>query len=159
MRRYLNILLMATAMVFAACDKDDENNDDNGLSMIGEKGVWAGTMSVTQDDNSVFTQADVCVDVECIDNDYLRIVMNQVKFSEKMPIQLDMTIDSIKYVLCDGGLEFGGNNIVPQAMGGPFPQYTITGLTGKTKDGKADFSMMCGKYPLSFAGVIFFTDN
>ncbi len=159
MRRYLNILLMATAMVFIACDKDDENNDDNERFFIREIYTWGGTMSVTQDDSSVFTQADVLVDVDFFDKDYLRIVMNQVKFSEKMPIQLDMTIDSIKYVVGDENLEFGGNNIVPQAMGGPFPQYTITGFTGKTKDGQIDFSMMCGKYPLSFSGKLLFASN
>lgn len=158
MRRYLNILLMSIAMVFVACDKDDESNDDNSRSLIGEKCVWVGTMSVTQDDNSVFTQTDVRVDVVYIDNDYLRMVMNQVKFSENMPIKLDMTIDSVKYILNDGYLEFNGNGIVPQAAGGYFQQYTITNLTGNTNDSKPTFSMMCGKYPLSFEGEILFTD-
>lgn len=154
MKHYLNILLISTVIIFAACDKDDENNDDNSQSMTEEKTVWVGTMSVTQDDNSVFTQTDVRVDVEPIDNDYMHMVVKQVKFSEKMPYPLDMTIDSVKYILNDGYLKFSGNNIVPQAMGGPFPQYTITNFAGNTKDSKPNFSMMCGKYPLSFVGEI-----
>jgi hypothetical protein len=53
-----------------------------------------------------------------------------------------------------GDYTLAGDGIIPIAMGGPFPQYTITGFEGSIdKEGETfTFSMTCGTHPVTFAG-------
>lgn len=41
---------------------------------------------------------------------------------------------------------------IPYAMGGKFPKYTITNLSGTVNDGTLSVSMNCGSSPVTFEG-------
>ncbi len=140
-------LAFAAAVLFAACDDNSKSNSDPQK----KSGQWLGTMEVTLADSSVFAQDSITVNINILDEQYLSIMMNQVQFSPKMPVKIDMTIDSVSYE-SGSGLKFAGNNIVPEAMGGPFPQYTITNLVGSTNNSGIEFSMICGQSPIKFSG-------
>lgn len=115
----------------------------------------SGKMVVTIDSTTTFTKEDVVVNFKQ-NGDVATIEMLDVKFAEAMPLTLDMTIDSVSYSAIGDAISFSGDNIVPQAMGGPFPKYTITKLNGTAdQKGKAfKFTMMCGSYPVSYEGTI-----
>lgn len=149
MKQLLSIMVLATAFVFVACDKDDGGEEG---PLTDATGAWSGTLKVVQDDGSDYMLEGVAVQVASIDSKYCQIVMEQVQFSPKMPVKIDMTIDSVPYVKNGSDIEFGGDNIVPKAMGGPFPKYNITEFKGVMNE-KISFSMMCGSYPLSYNGV------
>lgn len=125
----------------------------NMLLTNNTKSTATGTMITTLGTDSTYTKTDVVVNFS-INNEFATIEMLAVKFAEAMPLTLDMTIDSVSYITVGETVNFTGNNIVPTAMGGAFPKYTITNLDGKIGDGKLSFTMMCGAYPVSYEGTL-----
>jgi hypothetical protein len=75
-----------------------------------------------------------------------------VSFSAKMPVKIDMEIPNVEYQNEDGKITLSGNNIVPFAMGGEFPKYTVTNLSGTVNNGTLSVSMNCGESPTTFVG-------
>jgi hypothetical protein len=71
-----------------------------------------------------------------------------------MPVKLDMTIQNVAYTSTSEKISITGNNIIPIAMGGEFPAYKITNLTGEINNGTITMSMMCGSYPLTYSGSL-----
>lgn len=152
MRRYLNILLMATAMVFVACDKDDDKTESINLS---SNGASVGSIFVQETDTSTFENPSIRVDyIVSDDQKSMTMTLNKVKFSSKMPVELDIIIPGVSIAEKNGYVTISGNEIVPEAMGGPFPKYTITNLEGKFEEGKFSFSMLCGGMKVWFEGDI-----
>ena len=130
--------------------------DGDNLSNLTATGVLTTTLGT----DSTFTMNNIKVNV-AMDEQFATFEMLAVKFAEAMPLTLDMTIDSVSYVVADavqsstyGNVKFSGNNLVPEAMGGAFPRYTITNLEGKIENGKFSFSMICGTYPVSYEGEL-----
>ena len=69
-----------------------------------------------------------------------------------MPISLTMTVNGISGVEQNGVVALSGDSIVPMAMGGPFPNYTITNLSGVLTADSLNISFKCGTYPLIYKG-------
>ncbi len=151
--KLMKLILCAAcvALCAAACDKDDdvENNESVDKCYVGE-------LSVDQNDGTTFKQQNVKVEYE-IDTDdaplKMTICMYEVKFAEGMPIKLDMTIPAVDCTVSGGRIDISGDGIVPLAMGGEFPAYTITDLSGTIENGTMKLSMTCGVFPLSYTGV------
>ena len=143
---------MSFAAVCVGCTTEPEDGgkktDDpaGGISYVGD-------VSVTQDDGSVFTKHNVEVVMTRTENT-LEMRMLKVSFAAAMPIELDMTVNGISCRQTAGGYTFSGDNLIPTAMGGEFPAYTITGLSGSGSDRSLTFSMTCGRYPLSYSGQL-----
>ncbi|GHT09812.1 hypothetical protein AGMMS4956_00140 [Bacteroidia bacterium] len=129
-----------------ACELTDENK----ITMA--EGGYIGWMSVDQNDSTFYTQDSVVVLCNKANN-FAKITMQKVKFAEAMPA-LDITIDSIGAADIPYSIILVGNNIVPKAMGGPFPQYTITDLVGIVTADSLSFSMKCGSFPLTYQGKV-----
>ncbi len=150
MKRLL-FLLIATAAIVSSCSKENIKDEDGGTN--APEGIsYVGEVKVTQDDGSVFTKPDIEVIIQP-DADKAQMRMLKVSFAPTMPIELDMTVDGISYARTGDGYTLSGNGIVPVAMGGEFPAYTITDLSGADSNGTLAFSMQCGKYPLRYSGV------
>lgn len=155
MKHYLNFLLIAMVVSFVACDKN--KNEPQKANFFEDESIRTqGLMTVKLDDTTNFEYSIDSV-IFSFGKEYVKIDMKKVKFSPQMPISLDMTIDSVAYYI-DNNDEaiLSGNNIVPKALGGPFPQYTITNLSGKCGF-NYEFTMMCGKYPVEYNGGILLT--
>jgi len=147
----LLILLVAAATLASSCSKEKiendkgETGDTNGMSYVGD-------VKVTQDDGSVFTKPDIEVIISPSGNT-ARMQMLKVSFAPTMPIQLDMTVNGISHTRTQSGYTLSGNGLVPIAMGGEFPAFTITGLSGEGSDGGLVFRMKCGRFPLEYSGT------
>lgn len=150
MKHFLSFMICAAMLSFVACDKSDDNKDVNPTP---EAASAVGKVFVTQADGSEFSKDSVSVSLTYAE-DSMTITMFKVKFAERMPLELDMTIGSVQYSNNGGDIKLWGDNIVPQAMGGAFPKYTITNLDGKVGDGKVSFSMMCSEFPTRFEGTL-----
>lgn len=150
MKHFLSFMICAAMLSFVACDKSDDNKDVNPTP---EAASAVGKVFVTQTDGSEFSKDSVSVSLTYAE-DSMTITMFKVKFAERMPLELDMTIGGVQYSNNGGDIKLWGDNIVPQAMGGAFPKYTITNLDGKVGDGKVSFSMMCGEFPTRFEGTL-----
>ena len=147
LRLLFSIALISLA--FVSC----ENGDNNALPPKPEKGeYYIGTMVVDQNDGTFYTQDDVQVDYEILD-DKLNFVMYKVKFADAMPIKLDMVVEGVDCIGAVGHYVLAGDNIIPYAMGGPFEKFTITNLVGVITDHTMTLSFMCGEYPVTYSGT------
>lgn len=142
--------LMLSALLFVACENGENNNLPNKPA---EKGCYAGTMNVDQNDGTMYTQKDVEVDYELYGDDKLNFVMYNVKFAKGMPLKIDMVVEGVSYTEEDGVYTLSGEGIVPYAMGGPFEKFTLTRLVGTITDNKMTLSFLCGEYPVTYEGT------
>lgn len=145
----LFLSLLITSFFAVSCEKDEEP------LKITEDGTYSGQLTVDQLNGTNFTSSNVRVKVTpSTTTDIITIDMLQVSFSANMPVKLDMKIQNVLYTSTSEKITLSGNNIIPIAMGGEFPAYTITNLTGEIKDGTLNLSMMCGSYPLTYSGSL-----
>jgi hypothetical protein len=144
---FLSILI--TSVFAVSCEKDEEP------LKITEDGTYSGQLTVDQLNGTNFTSSNVRVKVTpSATTGIITIDMLQVSFSANMPVKLDMKIQNVLYTSTSEKITLSGNNIIPIAMGGEFPAYTITNLTGEIKNGTLNLSMMCGSYPLTYSGSL-----
>lgn len=148
MKQVKFLFIAVIVLLITACD-DDKKNEEVTVT----DGTYKGTLIVDQNDDTFYTQENVTVILNT-GTDNAEIKMMQVSFSSKMPVTLDMTIPSITKAEVIDGLQLSGDNIIPLAMGGEFPRYTITGMTGKATPQVLALQFTCGEYPLTFSGVI-----
>ena len=147
--KQLFTVLIAAGMMFVACDKNDDKNE-TPETLTNQ--TYVGTLTVDQTDGTTYTQENVTVGIAITDTAGMVLTFNQVSFSERMPVKIDMTIPHIEYTANGVNYTISGNNIVPLAMGGEFPKYTITNLSGTIADGTLSVSMNCGGFPTKFSG-------
>ena len=149
MKQLKFLLIITIAVLTGACEEKEPANDP----VTVEGGTYVGTLTVDQNDGIFYTQDNVSITLEVEENS-ATIKMQQVSFASGMPVKLDMTIPSITVIVVPEGLLLNGDGIVPLAMGGEFPAYTIKGMTGEVTPETIYLNMMCGVYPLTFSGTI-----
>lgn len=155
--KFVKMILCAAVLSLAAvaCDKDDDQPQEQPTPQPAQNS-YLGEVSVDQNDGDVYKQQNVKVTYDMTDvaGSKLDIYMYKVKFAAAMPIELDMTIPAVDFSVTGDRIELSGNGIIPLAMGGQFPAYTITGLQGTIENNIMTLSMMCGEFPLSYQGVL-----
>ncbi len=146
------IFLFAAATLFASsCDKNNDGNDNDPVTV--EDGTYVGTVTVSPDSDSPFVKENVAVRITFGDDGTAEIKMEQVKFAEMMP-KMDITIPGVTTVETDKAIALSGDGIVPIAMGGEFPVYTITDMEGSVTASELSFDTMFGTFPTSFSGTV-----
>ena len=127
MKKILSIFpLLATILFFGSCA--DDNEVTLPVPAVEEKSfAYSGDLQVGS-----FTLADAAVSVEINKSaaGYMDILMKGVKFSDKMPVTLDIALNGIPCTEADGRLVFAAENIVPLIAGKPSSDYTFALLTG-----------------------------
>ena len=113
---------------------------------------YVGTVSVTYqgepfDNDGIevnFTPSD--------DGKTASIIIYKIKFVPQMPVTIDVTIPDIDVSVTGNVMSLSKDTVVPLAMGGEYPRYTVTGLNGKIEGEELVFSLKFGDYPTSFTG-------
>lgn len=118
---------------------------------------FLGDIIVTNSDGTTFIDQDIRITfTKSLNNDGYDIFLKKVKFAEKMPIRINMTIPSVTK---KSNGEIIGDNIIPWAMGGPFEKWKIKNLVGSieydenNEPKNLQFNMICGGYPVSYSGI------
>ena len=151
MKKFKTLLLLAVAAIFiTACGKD--NNPE--LPVI-EDGTYVGTMTVLSLPGGpvLHKQENVTIKIEKGTGDIIEMEMFAVRFAPTMPMSLDVTVPGISITATATGYSLQGDNIVPLAAGGLFPQFTMKNIEGSLTSRNLTFSMICGTFPLSFTGA------
>ncbi len=144
------LTIVSIALLSLSCENGDNNDLPNNPV---ESKCYKGTMTVDQNDGTLYTQEDVEVDYELRDGK-LNFVMYKVKFANGMPIKLDMVVEGVDYDnTVAGKLTLSGDGIIPYAMGGPFEKFTISNLTGEITTNTFTLEFMCGEYPVTYTGT------
>lgn len=150
------------ATLFFSCAPSGEFITDSPTGKIlGTIRVEGGSYEVENGDTIYSDYIGNDIEAELMrqkdDTTKYNIVLYKVRFSNKMPVTIDMTIPAVDIDL-QGNIS--GDNIVPYAgIFGEYKQYTIHNLTGKVvfdskgQAGALTFSMLCGKYPTRYEGL------
>lgn len=144
-------MLMAVAAVAAiACQKNEPE-----VVVEPKEGSYVGTVTVNSTSGEVFDNENIEVSfTPSEDGTTATLVLYQIKFTPKMPMTLDVTIPEVNITAEGQEIILECAEVVPLAMGGPYPKYTVTELTGKIADGQLTFSLNFGATPTSFTGTI-----
>ena len=150
----LKIFSIALAAAFFASCGDGNTPPEPEPTVDPVELKFRGDFSVAPGTDDAFTITERNIQISVVD-ETATILMLGVKFAELMP-ELVITIPGVTVGPANaaGTITLSGDGIVPVAMGGPFPQYTITGFEGSIDEGKETFtfSMTCGTYPVTFTG-------
>ena len=141
MKNFKKLLLVAVAALsFAACGDDDDKKKDTTPKV--NVSTFKGTFTVSwgnfsMDNNDVQTSCDDATKL-------CQIKLNSVTFSDKMPMQMDLVIDSVSFSANNGDTTLVGANLTPsavmngQTMNAGFP---ISAINGKISNGKLTLSL------------------
>ena len=148
--QFKHMLLALAAVAAIGCNKN------NPEETVGPKeGSYVGTVTVNSTSGDVFDNENIEVSfTPSEDGKTATLVMYQIKFTPRMPMTLDVTIPDVNISAEGEDIKLACAEVVPLAMGGPFPNYTVTDLTGKISGDELTFSLNFGATPTSFSGSI-----
>lgn len=148
--QFKHMLMALAAIATIGCAK---NNPEEVVEP--KEGAYVGTVTVNSTSGEVFDNENIEVSfTPSEDGKTATLVMYQIKFTPRMPMTLDITIPDVNITAEGQEIKLECAEVVPLAMGGPFPNYTVADLTGKISGGKLTFSLNFGATPTSFEGTL-----
>ncbi|MBP3269370.1 MAG: hypothetical protein J6L98_01700 [Bacteroidales bacterium] len=137
------------AAILAGCQK---NKDDQPITPV--QANYTGTVSVTYQ-GSPFDTDDIEVNfTPSEDGKTASIVIYQIKFVPQMPVKIDVTIPDINVSVTGNVLTLSKDQVIPLALGGEYPRYTVSDLQGKIEGEELTFSLKFGDVPTSYKGSL-----
>lgn len=135
------------ALLFVGCGKVDSDEP-----LLPEESNYVGTVTV-QFEGAPFDNENISVDfTPAEDGLSASITIHQIRFVPQMPVTIDVTVPGIDLQRSKEKILLSCERVVPLAMGGEFPRYTVTGLSGEISGDTLVFSLNFGDYPTSFKG-------
>ena len=148
--QFKHMLLALAALAAIGCNKNTPEETAGP-----KEGSYVGTVTVNSTSGDVFDNENIEVSfTPSEDGKTATLVMYQIKFTPRMPMTLDVTIPEVSLSTEGQDIKLECAEVVPLAMGGPFPNYTVTDLTGKISGDNLTFSLNFGATPTSFSGSI-----
>ena len=148
--QFKHMLLALAALAAIGCNKNTPEETAGP-----KEGSYVGTVTVNSTSGEVFDNENIEVSfTPSEDGKTATLVMYQIKFTPKMPMTLDVTIPDVNISAEGEDIKLACAEVIPLAMGGPFPNYTVTNLTGKISGDNLTFSLNFGATPTSFSGTI-----
>lgn len=144
----LNKILAALAaiVILISCGKKEDepitptNADFNGTVSV----IFNGSPFDNENIDVNFTPSE--------DGKTASITIYKIRFVPQMPVTIDVTIPNVNVMVSGEVMSLSKDHVVPLAMGGEYPRYTVTGLKGKIVGDEMSFSLNFGDYPTSFTG-------
>lgn len=140
-------LAFSAAILLTACGKDAPQQP-----VLPEESAYTGTLTVIYE-GAPFDNENISVDfTPTEDGASASITIHQIRFVPQMPVTIDVTIPGIMLLGNAEKILLSCERVVPLAMGGEYPRYTVTDLSGEIVGNELAFSLKFGDYPTSFAG-------
>ena len=140
-------LLALVLIIAASCGKSI--TDDGSVPPAAD---YYGTVTVTYAENDYENPGVAVSYTPSSDGKTVSLTLKNIKFVPQMPVSLDVTIPDISVNHISGVVVLTCDNVVPLAMGGEMPMYTVTHFTGAVDGEELIFSLYFGDYPTSFVG-------
>ncbi|MDR2854120.1 MAG: hypothetical protein LBV31_02305 [Prevotellaceae bacterium] len=150
--KFLAMLVLATSVAVISCKKDEPTPP-----------VIENILTVTQPDGSVFTKKDLVVElISTSKTDSVLIKMNEVQFSEAMPVSITMKLPVVA-VQTESTTTFSGDAVTPllvtAAGDRPYPSFIANGINGALAKEVLNLSLdivaVSGMGPTVPAGTIY----
>ena len=137
------------AMTLIGCGKAEPE-----IPIVPEVSDYKGTVTV-QYQGEPFDNENIAVNfTPAEDGKTASITIYQIRFVPQMPVTIDVTIPNVTVQSTPEKILLSGDQIIPLAMGGDFPRYTVTGLEGEIVGQELVFSLNFGNSPTSFRGEL-----
>lgn len=141
------IVLAIAILGLVSCHKTPQPSE------LPPQDIYLGTVSVDYE-GGVVDNPDIQVAfLPSEDGTSADIIIYKIKFVPKMPVRIDVTIPGVALAEEPGGYSFSCDNVVPLALGGEYPKYTVTALSGTLEGGNLSFGLNFGAYPTRFNGT------
>lgn len=141
-------LALPVAILLTCCTKADPKEE-----IIPQTADYVGTVTVLYQ-GSPFENENIEVNfTPNEDGSSASITIHKIRFVPQMPVTIDVTIPNVNLSVAQDAIILQCDNVVPLAMGGEYPRYTVTALSGSLKGDELEFSLNFGDYPTSFQGV------
>lgn len=129
-------------------------NEKPETPIVPEVSDYTGTVTVIYQD-APFDNENINVNfTPSEDGQSASITIYQIRFVPQMPVTVDVTVPGITLQNSSEKITLSCERVIPLAMGGEFPRYTVTGLTGEIAGNELTFSLNFGDYPTSFRGTL-----
>lgn len=130
-----------------ACNKQEE-------PIVPKNSDFLGTVTVIYNDEP-FDNENIEVNfLPSEDGKKADITINKIKFVPQMPVTIDVTIPNINVTSTTELINLECAEVIPLAMGGEYPRYTVTNLKGTIIGNEIVFSLNFGSYPTSYRGTL-----
>ena len=147
MKRVLSLL--ACAALLTACNQPKPEEPIQPVT-----GRYLGVVTVEYSGSSFDNENITVVFQPSDDGKTASLEIQKIKFVPAMPVTIDVTIPDVGLHATTEEIEMSCAEVVPLALGGEYPRYTVTGLTGKILGEEMTFSLKFGDYPTSFRGTL-----
>lgn len=142
-----NLIIFASALTLMACNRAPQ-------PLVPEDSNYLGTVTVIYQE-APFDNENIEVNfIPSEDGKTADIVINKIKFVPQMPVTIDVTIPKINVTSTPEQINLECAQVIPLAMGGEYPRYTVTDLKGIIKGNEISFSLNFGSYPTSYKGTL-----
>lgn len=142
------IILALAALALLACNKEEKNELPVAVA-ADYKGVATIEASTGMFDSEGievnFTPSE--------DGKTATVTIFKIRFSPRMPMEVDVTIPNVELTSTKDGIRLACDNVIPKALGGDFPDYTVHNMTGTVTENEIDFSLKFGATPTSYKGT------
>lgn len=136
------------ALLFKGCTKIDPDNE------AAEEAYYIGTVSVLYNGETVDNENIKVKFTQLEDGVTATIKIYRIRFVPKMPVRVDVTIPNISMDTNNDVITFSCDKVIPLALGGEYPKYTVTNLNGEVVGSTLKFDLNFGEYPTSFVGQL-----
>lgn len=146
------ILIAIAAFSLFACgeNKTNEEAEAQPADYKGSVTVLMKSQESGTDQEQVIENVEVNFDPS-EDGKTASIIMYSISFAPNMP-PLDITIPNLSLSHTKTGFKLSCDRVVPLALGGEFPMYTVTEFVGSVNEEELEFKLNFGQYPTSFSG-------
>lgn len=142
------LFIAITTLLLNGCSKMDPDSD------ISEEAFYIGTVSVLYNGETVNNENIKVRFAQKDDGTTATIKIYRIRFVPKMPVRINVTIPDISIHSTGQVTAFSCDNVIPLALGGEYPKYTVTDLNGLADGDGLQFSLNFGEYPTSFDGEL-----
>lgn len=141
------LFITLAAIMLAACAKPTDETP-----VVPEESDYTGTVTVIYQD-APFDNENISVNfLPSEDGSAASITIHQIRFVPQMPVTIDVTIPGIALQSSAEKVILSCERVIPLAMGGEYPRYTVTDFQGEIIGKELTFSLNFGDYPTSFRG-------
>ena len=143
------LLLFACAGLLAACTQPTPEEP-----LQPETGSYLGVVTVDYAGSSFDNENITVRFLPAEDGKTASLEIQKIKFVPAMPVTIDVTIPDVALAATTEQITLSCDEVIPLALGGEYPRYIVTGLTGQIVGEELSFSLKFGDSPTSFRGTL-----
>jgi len=143
------LFFLVCAALLASCKQPQPE-----VPLQPEPGTYLGKVSVEYEGSSFDTDGIYVQFSPAEDGKTASIEIRKIKFVPKMPVTIDVTIPDVVLAVGEDQIFLSCDNVIPLAMGGEYPRYKVSGLTGTVKGDELKFSLKFGDSPTAYTGTL-----